>query len=76
VPIKVVPNLYICRPSEAMDLTMDYVYTPWASSAKRYLEQGHVVVVPDEDVAHLAMLLSGLSVEEADQRIDAALDSP
>lgn len=74
--LAVTPNLYISPQLEDSGIEFDCVYTQWASMAKTYLDQGRTVVVPDEDVAHLTLLLLGLSTEEADRRVDIALYGP
>jgi hypothetical protein len=72
----VTPNLYITDTLDGSDLGWNCTYTKWASVAKDSLKAGDTVAVPDEDVAHLTLLLLGLSVEEADRRIDIALYGP
>lgn len=76
MPTAVTPNLYITESLDSGDLSWQCVYTNWATEAKNALERGATVVVPDEDVAHLTLLLLGLSVAEADQRIDIARYGP
>jgi hypothetical protein len=72
----VTPNLYITDSLDGSDLGWQCVYTNWATEAKKALEDGKTVAVPDEDVAHLTLLLLGLSAEEADRRVDIALYGP